>query len=498
MAMEVSYSQEASKLFQLILPDFSEKAFDQSAATIEIASRPIRNLQIQVLESSAKNIGYGRISVRINGKGFGNAFDRKANLNGIVMVMNPQTLGLRPDQVFDPFENAIEVVAEDRKGRKYYHNWVVRVNEAAPTSLFTYTSAVSPDDATGFPPDLRIAEPTAPVALGQRATFKGTFGAAAPGTILKINGATVATAAKPSGTFEHALAIAPTMKEVTVEAVDPKGNRRGAVIPIVRPAAGPKPRFAGNRYAVVIGISDFGKSKEAPPRLPSAAADAGEIARVLEANGFAKDNIRLIRDEQATADQIRVAFSDFAAKAGPNDFLAVYVSTYGLHDPFTPDHLYLAANGTQLKQVDVASVSIEELATRLMKSVRCNNTLLVFDVGHKLPEGDVRFPSKNLINSHLVRLFAEDDGRAVLVSGSADEVGRTKESSGGAVRSIFSEAVASAFEGNAADLNRDRVLTAEEMIRFVTEKVKQQTGGAQNPRFSLGKSPVAAPLAILQ
>lgn len=279
---------------------------------------------------------------------------------------------------------------------------------------------------------------------------------------------------------------------------DGKGNRRAAaVIPVIRPATGPKPKFAGNRYAVVVGVSDFGKSKESPKALPSAAADAGEVARVLEANGFPKANIRLIRDEQATAEQIRIAFSDFAAKAGPNDFVAIYVATYGLHDPFTPDHLYLAAHGTQLKQVDVSSVSIEELATRLMKSVRCNNTLMVFDVGHKLPQGDIRFPDKNLVNSHLIRLFADEDGRAVLVSGSADESSVTHQSAGGTTRSIFSEAVASAFEGNAADLNRDRVLTSEELIRYVTEKVKQQTSGAQNPRFSLGKSPIVAPLAIL-
>ena len=68
------------------------------------------------------------------------------------------------------------------------------------------------------------------------------------------------------------------------------------------------------------------------------------------------------------------------------------------------------------------------------------------------------------------------------------------EQSGG-TRSIFSEAVASAFQGSNADLNRDHILTAEELVRYVAERVKQRSAGAQNPRFSLGRSPVIAPVA---
>ena len=494
----ISYSQESSRLFQLILPDFSDKKFDQTSTTIEVAARPIRNLQVQVLEPAASKIGYGRIVVKVNGKGLGNAFDRKANIDGILLIMNPQTLGMRPDQVFDPFENTIEVVAEDRKGRRYYHNWVVRVRESAPNSYFTYTTSVSLDDPNGFPPDLQLLEPVQPIVAtpNTRVVFKGTFSSAKPTTVLKINGSAIAEAPDAQATFQTSILVNPSWKEVTVEAIDGKGNRRAAIVPVIHPApSGPKPRFAGNRYAVVIGVSDFGKSKEAPPHLPAAAADASEIARVLEANGFLKENIRLIRDEQATADQVRVAFSDFASKAGPNDLLVIYVATYGLHDPFTPERLYLAAHGTQLKQVDVSSISIDDLASRLMKNVRCNNTLMVFDVGHALPVGDIRFPSKNLVNGHLIRLFAEDDGRAVLVSGSADENSINEQ---GGTRSIFSEAVASAFQGNNADLNRDHVLTAEELVRYVAEKVKQRSAGAQNPRFSLGKSGVSAPVALLQ
>ena len=40
-----------------------------------------------------------------------------------------------------------------------------------------------------------------------------------------------------------------------------------------------------------------------------------------------------------------------------------------------------------------------------------------------MQSADVRFPDRNLVNQRLLRLFPETEGRAVLVSGSAETVG---------------------------------------------------------------------------
>ncbi len=500
----IAFAQEApagSKIFQLILPDHSPKAFDGGAETVEVPAKPIRNLQIQVLESSAKNIGYGRVVVRINGKGMGNAFDRKANEKGALLVMNPQTLGLRPDQVFDPLENAIEVSAEDRRGRRFYQNWLVKVNEKRPNSFFAYTSAVSPDDPNGFPPDLFLTEPSQPIAIpgaapSVKVAVKGILSSAQPGTSIKLNGKTwIPPVDVVSADFEESVTVTRQMKDLTFEAVDKKGNRRSVVIPVITAKAPPAPRFAGNRYGVVIGISDYGKAKDAPPPLRAASSDAQEIARVMVASGFPQANVRLLRDDQANADQIRIAFSDFAAKAGPDDILVCYIAVHGLHDPMAPDKLYLAPHGTQMKQTDLSAIALEDLAGRMLKSVRSKNTILIFDVGHRM-DGEFRFPGKNLINNALLRLFGEDESRAVLVSGSTDELSQYRKTTG-ETRTLFAHWTSQALSG-AADLNGDRVVTSQELVQFVAEKVKAETRGEQNPRFSAPKSVAQAPLAALK
>ena len=55
---------------------------------------------------------------------------------------------------------------------------------------------------------------------------------------------------------------------------------------------------------------------------------------------------------------------------------------------------------------------------------------LLFDAGHKL-DSDFKFPSKNLINNRLLNLFNSQEGRAVIVSSSSDEVS-TQRNAGGA------------------------------------------------------------------
>ena len=63
--------------------------------------------------------------------------------------------------------------------------------------------------------------------------------------------------------------------------------------------------------------------------------------------GFKHENIRLLTDEKASMEDVRVGFSDFAAKATSKDLLVVYVATHGFHDPRPgrSDRMYLAWRG---------------------------------------------------------------------------------------------------------------------------------------------------------
>ncbi len=483
-------AQEGSKLFQLWLPDFFDTPFTGANTLVELPDRRIQRLRILVRDAQQRNINPGRYKIFVNGKGLGNVFEERTTPEGTLLVMEPETLRKRPDELFDPRENAIEMMAEDRRGRHYYQNWIVRVNDRRENALFGYSSTVSPDDPKAVPPDLVITEPAIPPFLAAnqpsaKIVLKGRLSA---GATLRVNGQP-ALAARQGAVFnfEYAVTVAANQRELVLEAADARGNSRKVVIPVYASTPNaPRIRFAGQKYAVLIGVSRFGATKESPPQLALAASNVEEFARSLEKHGgFKHENIRLLTDEKATLEMVRVAFSDFAAKAQSNDMLVVYIATHGLHDPRPNrgDKLYLALHGTQLAVMDSTALPFSDLEFLLNRSVRTNQCFLIFDVGHELT-GDWRFQAgHNLVNNHVLKLFSDKSGWSVLVSGSTDDISVERKMDGEA-SSLFNYWLAQALRGE-ADFNGDHVVTAKELFSFVSEKVKTESQGVQQPRYKL-------------
>jgi hypothetical protein len=492
-------AQEAPSVFELFLPDFFETSFAGTKTLIELPDRPIRRLNILVRDAQKRNINPGRYRISVNGKGLGNVFEERTTLDGALLVMDPETLRRRPDELFDSRENAVEIVAEDRRGRVYYQNWILRVNDAQRNALFGYSSSVSPEDPRAVPPDLIVTEPTVPPRLkgnetSAKVVLKGHISAEAT---LRVNGQTVVSAASAGGAnFEYVANVAREQHELVLDAVDAKAGSRRVVIPVFGgPRASPQARFVGQKYAVLIGVSRFGTTKDAVPPLPLSSADVNELARTLkEKAGFRPENIRVLTDEGATIEQVRVALSDFASKPQANDLLLLYIATHGMHDP-RPNRegmLYLALYGTQIATIDSTALPLSDLEILLNRSVRTDQCFLVFDVGHELNE-EWRFRAGlSLVNNHVLNLFRDKAPWSVLVSGSSGQVSGGQRGSG-TISSVFSYWLSQGF-GGAADLDGDGVVTAKELFGFVSEKVNEESQGNQQPRFRLSAQAGQQPL----
>jgi hypothetical protein len=484
-------SQPPPRDFELYLPDFFATPVDSGSTLIALPDRPIQRLRILAIDAAKRNIQASGIRVFVNGKGIGNILDTRGVEHGLMLTMDPATLNRRPDEIFDPRENTIEILASDTRQRRYYQSWILR-SGGSQNPYFTYAGSVSSGDPEGIPPDLTIEEPRLPPVLpsGRAATriaIRGTYSTAHPSLLLTLNGAPVVTAAAKSGAFEQKVEVKRGTSTLLLEATDQKQNRRTVIIPVLASQATPsRPTFAGTRYAFLVGISRYGDAKDAPPPVPGAAAAASQLATELEEKaGFRKENIRLLTDDGADPSRIRSGLFDFSARAKKDDLLLIFVAGHGLHDP-RPGHaekLYLAPFGAQLSQIDSTALSFDDFEMLLSRAVRCNHTFLIFDVGHSV-DGDWKFAGRNLINNHLLNLFSEQEGRAVMVAGSADEL--SQETKGGA-SSVFAGWLARAMAGE-ADLNQDRVVTADEAFRFIATKVQEETGGSQNPRFRLPRN----------
>jgi hypothetical protein len=492
-------AQERPSSFELTLPDFFDASFPSGKQTvIEIpAGRNITRLRLLIRDAQRLKINPGAYKVFVNGAGIGNVFEERTVKDGTLLVMEPEMLRRRPDKPFEGREHALEIIAETAY-RRWYGNWLIRVNDDRQNAYFGYSFNLSPNDPKGVPPDLVVSEPSVPPVRrpgepSLRVRLKGT---ASRGVALSLNGMPL----QPPGMaeiveFDKTVEVATDLKELILEAADDKGNRRQVFIPVFQPSnASPAPHFAGQKYAIVIGISRFGKIKGVPPDIAYAATEAEEFALRLEKNaGFKHDNIRLLTDEKAALESVRIAFSDFAAKATSKDLLLVYITTHGFHDPRPgrADRMYLAWHGTRLDQLDSSAMAFSDIEILLNRSIRTNQCFLMFDVSHQL-DSDWSFDGgihMNLVNNRILSVFRDKPEWSVLVSGSGGEISGQHEQNNA---SRFSYWLQDALGGK-ADLNRDGVITAAELFEYVSEKVKQDSGGTQTPRFQLSAVNPMAP-----
>ena len=478
--------------FELLLPN-NRAVGGGTNVVVDLPVKQITELTIQVMGSADTNLTYGDLRVRINGKGARNVFDSGSNARGKFLSMTEKTLKMRRDAMFDRQENTIEVYGKDKRGREYYQNWILRNSNTELNPYFTYVSAMSPNDETGIPPDLSVEAPAAPVVFPAgkpSVTVHVKASASAEGGIasLSVNGRPGAAPGKESASIESEAVVARGAKDLTVECIDKKGNSRKVTVPVVYPGStGPPPKLAGTAWAVIIGVSRFSATTGAPPTLPVAAMDAADLAAALKERGFQESNIKLLVDDRARVEQIRTALGDFTAKAKPEDLLLLYWSTQGLHDPTSPDRVYLSASDTQMLHLADTAIETSELQL-LLERVRSRHTILFFDADHPLG-GDWGFQGKPIVNTHLLNLFDDQMGRSVLVAGASD--------GGGSGRSIFSTAITEGLAGK-ADIDQNHVVTAREICNYVIERVRQATGGNQSARAQISKKEEESPVLALR
>ncbi len=480
--------------FELLLPGVVIAGGSNVVADIPIPQ--INQVTIQVMGSADTNLTYGDLRVRINGKGARNIFDSGSNARGKFLRMTPETLKMRRDQLFDRLENTVEVYGKDRRGREYYQNWILRSSSGNGNPYFTYASSMSPLDEQGIPPDLEVQLPNAPVVFPSgkasvAVAIKSVASAANGITAATVDGKSVAIAAGREISLTEQVVVARGAKSIVVEVTDGKGNKRSTSVPVIYPGAGvPPPRIGGDAWAIVIGTSRYSAKKGAPPALPLAAYDTKALAAALAQSGFKTSNILVLLDEDATAQKIRTALGDFAARAKPEDLFLLYWCTQGLHDPASPDKVYLSAHDTQAQQLADTAVETSELQLLLDRAVRSRHTLLFFDAEHPLGI-DWGFQGRPIVNTHLLNLFDDQLGRSVIVAGTSPG-----EADDRRTRSEFSAAITEGLAG-AADVDQNRVVTPREIANYVSQRVRQTSGGSQLPRALVSKKEEEMPVLTL-
>lgn len=234
-----------------------------------------------------------------------------------------------------------------------------------------------------------------------------------------------------------------------------------------------KPNYE-NGWALVIGINDY----EIASPLRYARMDAEAVARTLESScGFAKDNITVLLDKQATGLGIRTALLEYTGDVvGLDDRIVVFFAGHG--------HTRSGSRGDvgYLVPVDGDTSKLQSLIrwdelTNDSDLIVAKHVLFVTDACYGglaltrgIPSGSTRF----------LRDMLQRYARQVLTAGKADE---TVSDSGGPRpdHSVFTGHFLDALEG--AGARPDGIITAQSVMAYVYDRVAKDAHSRQTPHY---------------
>jgi len=252
----------------------------------------------------------------------------------------------------------------------------------------------------------------------------------------------------------------------------------------------PLTKFSGRKFAIIIGVSRYQYHDAGLNDLQYADADARAVRDFLlkpQGGGFKASDIIYMENSGATTESVRDALRRLLPRAAPNDLVFIYIASHGSPDPFEPRKLYFIMNDTKVADMPKTGLGMFELQEVLDHSVRAERVVVFIDACHSAGVAGPRLVTQrqleraenNIFNLYASKLYRET-GRAVLTSSDVNEISEEGTRWGGG-HGVFTWKLLEGLQG-AADANKDRVVTAAEIFKYVNEKVRQETDFRQNPR----------------
>lgn len=220
-------------------------------------------------------------------------------------------------------------------------------------------------------------------------------------------------------------------------------------------------------WAVVVGIGRY----TTMPVLKYTDDDAYHIYAFLKSpeGGALPDNqIRLLIDEDATRTNIIRAMRHLFLKADKNDVVLLYYSGHGVQGAFLP--VDFDGYNNKLKHDELKALFTE---------TKAKHKICLADACHAGTLTAMRAPDQTIQNYY--KAFQDSEGgTALLLSSKGDEFSLEDQ---GLRQGIFSHYLIRGLKGE-ADINRNKIVTIQELFDFVYNKVVTYTANAQTPTIT--------------
>ncbi|HHT9122368.1 MAG TPA: caspase family protein [Candidatus Wunengus sp. YC63] len=250
----------------------------------------------------------------------------------------------------------------------------------------------------------------------------------------------------------------------------------------------PKQYFEDNhiqRYAVVVGVSDYKDPKI--PDLKYADADAQAFYDFITnpiGGNFNKENVLLLKNEQATLKNVKLAVTNFLKKAIDTDFVVIFMACHGEPEPDRPNNIYLLMHDSELDSLSATAYHMENVNTDMKRYISAKRLIFFADACHSagLTEGGVGTRGfSNTVNVALSELKSTREGWGIVSASRAGELSMESSLWGGG-HGAFTYYLLEGMKGKADEEgNKNGIVTLAETFDFLEEKVKRATQNAQHP-----------------
>ena len=184
--------------------------------------------------------------------------------------------------------------------------------------------------------------------------------------------------------FETTIKVRTNTGPIVVEAEDKLGSRTRVLVPVLNRSVEATP-IRGQKYALIIGVSRYKNNGKGINNLEFADVDATALYEFLQtpaAGKFARENMLLLTNEQATNASIREALTNFVARAAVNDLLLIFFAGHGAADPYASQNLYVITHDTSVTNMPQTALLMSDLRAYLDNNVKSKRLILLLDACH--------------------------------------------------------------------------------------------------------------------
>ncbi|MEK7838405.1 MAG: caspase family protein, partial [candidate division NC10 bacterium] len=278
---------------------------------------------------------------------------------------------------------------------------------------------------------------------------------------------------------------------IVIRATEPDGTERQEVRTVIydkpKTAVSASPpaqtRPAPNRWAVVIGVGQY--ESEGITRLRYTVPDAEAVYQMLVGpGGLKKEHALLLTDKterKPTLRNIRWALGTFLSRAArKDDTVLIFFAGHGAPeiDPqgVERDGLakYLIPSDADPDDLYSTALPMDDIQT-IFGRIEAERVIVFLDACYSGAAGGRTFSSKKTRGSHVDDLFLErltrSKGRAIITASRPAEVSIELPELG---HGLFTYYLLQGLRG-AADLNRDGIVSLQELYEYVEQQVSQKS-----------------------